>query len=191
MGSLRPFDVECGLRLAGCRRPRLNLAERALRRDEPAGRHIPDESVDLVYLDPPFHGNQDYKRPVRGSGPPCSAARSGDVCVAQRVAARRGELPGRAAVPPLHAPTCTGSWLASFSKAGARLPHNAVVARPVTCRVCAAASAEGDAFDMSPDANELVPSGNGPPRLRPRILHHAAQLLRPVPHEPHARATLQ
>ena len=23
-------------------------------------RHVPDESVDLVYLDPPFNSNQDY-----------------------------------------------------------------------------------------------------------------------------------
>jgi hypothetical protein len=37
MGSLRPFEVECGLRLAGCRRPRLNLTERGLRGDETAG----------------------------------------------------------------------------------------------------------------------------------------------------------
>ena len=26
--------------------------------------HIPDESVDLIYLDPPFNSNQDYAAPV-------------------------------------------------------------------------------------------------------------------------------
>ena len=60
--------------------------------------HVPDESVDLVYLDPPFNSNASYNvlfREQSGEGSPAAGGRSSAQTVTVRRAAVNTGLPER------------------------------------------------------------------------------------------------